>query len=552
MFVPYRRARALLLAAFLAHLSSLIQAVPPPIHYPTFLHSSARVATFDDINADFRFVYGVTPNCPQTISFGQPELDEREIALVPIASTTEDATACSGPSPITFVTEATVQQEGLLASIGLQAFQAALDANPNAKQLTSGTSNSALLVGWHGGDRTCASTVYPTNTFYFIINEEEGYRLRLEKSDQIDVLFIPESQRALLVVAPNSNICLFTDKSSKPSDDVTLTVTEIATGQSTTTLLLPGGSQRPLPTPSSNPAASPAAPPASSNRPTSSSSAAPSGASPSTAPVASPVATPSPATTVAAGPVPSTSFTASPSISSNTPAAVGSSPVPELSPGAASGPGSDSGSDSGSGSAITVDDDPSVSPEGDDSACFPASATVRMESGAVKTMAKLEIGDRVLTTSGFSDVILFTHRQRLSHNAFYRIHTANGSLTVSSGHYVYANGGKLLAAKILKRTDSLEMEGGLLTGITGIDRVSAFGLYNPQTTSGTIIVNGFAASTYTTAIEPKLAHFVLMAPVRWLHTFTNRFNWYLSEALTSGSPSFVWLLPNGPAMVSNL
>ena len=56
------------------------------------------------------------------------------------------------------------------------------------------------------------------------------------------------------------------------------------------------------------------------------------------------------------------------------------------------------------------------------------------------------------------------------------------------------------------------LEGGV-GRVTGVDVVERVGLYNPQTVAGDIFVDGVLASTYTTAVEPELAH-ALLTPLR--------------------------------------
>lgn len=146
--------------------------------------------------------------------------------------------------------------------------------------------------------------------------------------------------------------------------------------------------------------------------------------------------------------------------------------------------------------------------------CFPSSATVQLEDGNVKTMDRLQLGDRILVATGaYSDVLMFTHRLNGTVNDFIRLSTSTGAqLSLTSGHFIYANGA-LVAADTIKAGDELELAPGGRSTVASVTRVAERGLYNPQTLSGDIAVNGIRASTYTTAVRPMVAH-SLLAPAR--------------------------------------
>lgn len=169
----------------------------------------------------------------------------------------------------------------------------------------------------------------------------------------------------------------------------------------------------------------------------------------------------------------------------------------------------------------TKEEEAEASPEeeeDDGSACFPADATVELENGSIKTMEKLELGDRVKVSSNdFSDVFMFTHKVADSVSEFVKISTASGAeLSVTKGHYLYVNGA-LAAAKTVQTGDVLELGSGLSTTVEAVSCATSRGIFNPQTISGDIIVNGVRASTYTTAVEPAAAH-KLLAPFRALYS----------------------------------
>lgn len=156
---------------------------------------------------------------------------------------------------------------------------------------------------------------------------------------------------------------------------------------------------------------------------------------------------------------------------------------------------------------------PSVSPDADP-VCFPGSAEVTLASGASARMDALKVGDRVLTSSGvFSEVFMFTHRLSEQAHSFVRLDTAAGSsLRLTAGHYLYANGARVAAAAV-RVGDELELADGSASRVVRVGREDGLGLFNPQTVTGDIVVDGVRASTFTTAVEPSAAQ-ALLAPLR--------------------------------------
>lgn len=153
----------------------------------------------------------------------------------------------------------------------------------------------------------------------------------------------------------------------------------------------------------------------------------------------------------------------------------------------------------------------------DDSECFPADATVELASGATVRMADLSTGDVVrVSATAFSPVFMWTHKMASGTFDFLRLTTSAGSaLTVTPGHYLWVNG-EMKAAKAVVVGDALESVAAAAdVMVTAVTRVSATGLYNPQTLDGNIVVDGIRASTFTTAIQPAVAS-ALLSPLRVL------------------------------------
>lgn len=154
--------------------------------------------------------------------------------------------------------------------------------------------------------------------------------------------------------------------------------------------------------------------------------------------------------------------------------------------------------------------------------CFPRSAEVELMDGSVKLMKDVRIGDSVHVGDGqFSPVIMFTHQDDDARTWFVRVITDdNNVLVASAGHYVYANG-QLMPMRKIRVGDAMQViynhrrsDGASMT-VRSVSKVRGNGLYNPQTASGDIVVNGFKSSCYTEAVQVNTAH-ALLLPIRLL------------------------------------
>lgn len=147
--------------------------------------------------------------------------------------------------------------------------------------------------------------------------------------------------------------------------------------------------------------------------------------------------------------------------------------------------------------------------------CFSRDSTVQLENGAVIPMHQLVVGDRVLVAKDvYSAVFTFTHNTALSWNRFISIRTAEGSLALTPGHLIYANG-KLVRAESVSVGDWVHNAYRRIV-VAEVSMELRQGLYNPHTLHGDIIVDGIRVSTYTDQVEPCVAH-TLLSPLRALH-----------------------------------
>lgn len=236
-------------------------------------------------------------------------------------------------------------------------------------------------------------------------------------------------------------------------------------------------------------------------------------------------------------------------------------PVPEFTP--ASIPDADD-EEAGTGDEAddeneSNDDSQAVFPEADDVAveseggngaasCFPAFAKVQLKDGTQKEMDDVHVGDRVMVAAGlFSEVFMFTHKLSRGLYRFLEISLKSGdSITVTPGHYIYVNG-YLTAAKVAVIGDTLELDDGSQSTIVAVRQVTSRGLFNPQTIHGDLVVDGVRSSTYTSAVEPLVAH-ALLTPLRAFFSGTS----ISTSVFDNGADELAYLKSYGQQMYSRL
>jgi len=148
--------------------------------------------------------------------------------------------------------------------------------------------------------------------------------------------------------------------------------------------------------------------------------------------------------------------------------------------------------------------------------CFPASATVQTPEGQVR-MDQLQVGDAVLDGDGlFSPIFMFGHKDPGADSPFVELRTAtNHTIQMSATHYLEADGVMMNAGDV--RPGMTVIGGGEQSAVTSTKMIAAKGLYNPITLSGTIVVNGVAASAHSEWFLDGLL------PTRWLPTVYQAF-----------------------------
>lgn len=162
--------------------------------------------------------------------------------------------------------------------------------------------------------------------------------------------------------------------------------------------------------------------------------------------------------------------------------------------------------------------------------CFPSNAKVRLSNGQEKIMVDLNIGDEVFVRNcQTSKVFMFTHRLTHVPYKFIRVHTdLKNPLVLTASHHIYANG-IAKPARELQVGDSLNSIDHGVVYVRKIDFVIEYGLHNPQTFQGDIVVDGIVTTTFTSSMNQNIAQ-ALLSPLRMAFL---RMGWF-AKALEDG------------------
>jgi Hint module len=166
----------------------------------------------------------------------------------------------------------------------------------------------------------------------------------------------------------------------------------------------------------------------------------------------------------------------------------------------------------------------------DNPECLPGFSTLTIPPGVPRSVSSLRIGDIVQVSVSLSTgqpiyepIYAFSHASPTARPiALIHIATAsNLTLAVTPGHLVPLRARGLVPARNVRANgadavyDARNRAWTLVRHVVN-DRPSiATGLFNPHTSSGTVIVDGVLVSCFTTALLPRLA-VVMLAPARAL------------------------------------
>ncbi len=176
----------------------------------------------------------------------------------------------------------------------------------------------------------------------------------------------------------------------------------------------------------------------------------------------------------------------------------------------------------------------------DCSNCFPADAIVTTAHAGDLPISSLKIGDKVLAarpdgSTFFDDVYMFGHKDATAASSFVKLETGSGAvLRLTADHHLFVT----RAGQRLEIPSSKALVGDLVhvAGRPGASQLEAIaskslmagtGLFNPYTLSGSIVVDGVAASCHSSWILDRIfelagvsvpdGYQIAFAPVRALY-----------------------------------
>ena len=140
-------------------------------------------------------------------------------------------------------------------------------------------------------------------------------------------------------------------------------------------------------------------------------------------------------------------------------------------------------------------------------ACFAGSETLSLESGEVRAISDVRVGDRVLSAdaagrTSYSDVVYVPHRANSDDALFTHITTASGrDIKMTPSHIILAGPCHSSASLPLTYASSVSVGDCVMT-VSGEDMVSTVetvqgkGLYTVVTEEEYVVVNGIIASPF--------------------------------------------------------
>jgi len=143
---------------------------------------------------------------------------------------------------------------------------------------------------------------------------------------------------------------------------------------------------------------------------------------------------------------------------------------------------------------------PSVAPTGKPKdPCFSMMSTVYVQEKGQTSMANVEVGDVVLTMNGFEKIYTIDHRNENEATDFLQIVTdSDNAIELTSKHLIYLHDKHdPVEAGTVKVGDKLLTGTSDAAEVSKVSVVTRNGLFNPITSSGTLVVDGLATSTYT-------------------------------------------------------
>ena len=168
--------------------------------------------------------------------------------------------------------------------------------------------------------------------------------------------------------------------------------------------------------------------------------------------------------------------------------------------------------------------------------CFPADAIVTTSHAGDLPISSLKIGDKVLAarpdgSTFFDDIYMFGHKDATAASSFVKLETDGGAvLRLTADHHLFVT----RAGQRLEIPSSEALVGDLVhvAGLPGASQpeaiaskslVAGTGLFNPYTMSGSIVVDGVAASCHSSSALDRVFELVSVSvPVGYQIAFAPR------------------------------
>jgi len=142
--------------------------------------------------------------------------------------------------------------------------------------------------------------------------------------------------------------------------------------------------------------------------------------------------------------------------------------------------------------------------------CFPRDASVQLSTGAKTQLHELRSGDLVATVDPVTRQIQYekylgdfhSEREHQMEIPYLRIIHESGSLNVSASHYIHTADHGFMPAREVRVGERLLVWHGQnpiasLSKVVAVNQDKKLGMYAPFTFSGTLLVDGVLASSYT-------------------------------------------------------
>ncbi|CAF1919325.1 unnamed protein product [Rotaria magnacalcarata] len=165
--------------------------------------------------------------------------------------------------------------------------------------------------------------------------------------------------------------------------------------------------------------------------------------------------------------------------------------------------------------------------------CFSGDGYVSMANGNTKVLRDVRPGDRVLVMNSEKQIVedeimMMLDSQPNRPALFYSIETETGHrLSLTGSHFIAVNNNdRFIPANKIKTHDIVfihhqdKLQPVRVRNVTEEYKV---GYVTPMTGQGTLIVNGMAASCYSSVVNHDLAHNML-TPLRWWYRFAKLFS----------------------------